>query len=188
MTEIAEKPQYSNVLPLWKLWLLSFATFRFYHVYWLYKNWRQLEQSAFPGRIQAGIWTICLLVPVWNVILIAQQFQYIKTFAQDNNVPTYKHPIVMALIYVLFILLFGLLDIWVFNDDPALSLTILFLEILCSTAVLAFIQHHFNALWGQLSPELPTRHKLNGYEIALTVIGAIFWGGNLLGWILWLTV
>ena len=105
ITNINEKNDYSNIVPIWKFVLLSLLSFNFYPYYWFYKKWIFVKQNT-NISINPLLRTVAILVPILNFVLIYSLFNKINSFADEDN----KISVPPLLIAVIFFGCLGLLN------------------------------------------------------------------------------
>ncbi len=153
--------RFSNAQPVWHFVLLSLVTFSLYQIYWFYRNWKQLR--LYEGwDISSGWRTVGLFVPILNIFLIYNQFQYIRDFARVSECGRLFSPGWITLGWIFF-------NALAYLDDPFWFLAFL------SVWPLGLVQSVLNSYWKKKQPGLVVKTKLSGGQIALLVIGGIFW-------------
>ena len=152
--------QYSNSQPTKHLVALSVATFGLYQIYWLYRNWKQLNTSLALG-ISAGWRTAGLLVPILNIWLVYDQFRTIARAAARQGCKGFSPGWVLV-----FYLSLGLL--W---RLPGLFS---FLSV-ASVGPLVIVQDTLNCYWKKTQPGLPQRMHLTSREVGIVAVGGIVW-------------
>jgi hypothetical protein len=165
--QLAVGRQFSNAQPVWHLVILSIATFGFYGMYWFYRNWKQFKLhkrlDISPGWRTAG-----LFVPIYGIVLAYRQIRDIKEFSEEVGIDKTYSPGWVVFGWVIFS---G------FGNLPGT------LWLLCSLSVLPLIvvQGVLNFYWRKEQPELMERTTLSGGQIALLIIGGIWWLFSLIG-------
>lgn len=176
--------QYSNAQAPWRLIILSILTFGIYEIYWFYRNWKHLKKHK-DLDISPGWRTIGLFVPIYNIILIYQQFRDIRDFAVEVGCKTYSFPGRLTCGYIILGGISFRLALYEWKlTDPAelLGSTVFGLVIsLLALWLLVVVQRTLNTYWEKEQPELTMRTKFSGKEIALLIIGGIFWILSLIG-------
>ena len=153
--------RFSNAQPVWHFVLLSLFTFSLYHIYWFYRNWKQLRLQE-GWDISPGWRTVGIFVPILNIFLIYNQFRHIRDFARVAECDRLFSVGWITLGWIFFNALASL-------PDPFWFLSFL------SIWPLGVVQGVLNSYWEKQQPELVVRTKLSGGQIALLVIGGIFW-------------
>jgi len=155
-----EQPQYSNAVPIWQMVALSIATFGIYQVYWFYKNWKQLK-AHHNLDIKPGWRTAGLFVPIWGLVLTYRQFEDIMEYAGRSGIEKVFSPGWMLVQYIVLTALWRL-------PDPYWLLS------LFSIAPLTMVQETLNEYWKKEQPQLAVKTGFTGGQIALLIIGGIF--------------
>ena len=160
--------QFSNAQPVWHYVLLSLATFSLYNIYWFYRNWKHLK--LYEGwDISPGWRTIGLFVPILNLFLLYGLLKHIRDYAESAECET----LYSAGWIMLGWLLSNALG-WL--DDPWLFLSLL------SVWPIGVVQGVLNSYWNKKQPHLTARTKLSGTQIAILLIGGIFWALFIIGY------
>ncbi len=170
--------QYSYAQATWQLIFLSILTFGIYETYWFYRNWKHFKIHK-NLDISPGWRTVGLLVPIYNISLIYRQFRDIRDFATEMGCKTYSSPGWLTFGYIFLSgisLKLSLYEWKVIDPAELLGITILGLLInLLAVWLLVVAQKALNGFWKKEQPDLEMRTKFSGREIALLVIGGIFW-------------
>jgi hypothetical protein len=153
--------RFSNAQSVWHFVLLFLATFSLYQFYWFYRNWKQLRLHE-GWDISPGWRTVGLFVPILNIFLIYNQFQHIRGFARAAERDRLFSVGWITLGWILF-------NALAYLSDPFWFLSFL------SIWPLGVVQGVLNSYWKKKQPELVVKTKLSGGQIALLVIGGIFW-------------
>ncbi|MDO8728005.1 MAG: TIR domain-containing protein [Candidatus Methanoperedens sp.] len=154
-------PGYSNAQPIWHLIILSILTFGLYQIYWFYRNWKHLKINNHLD-ISPGWRTAGLLVPIYGFVLAYRQLREIRDFSKEVGVDKTYSPewiIIVWIIVTSFILLPNQYS---------------FIFVLSVGAIL-MVQGVLNSYWKKEQPALIERTNFSGREIAIAVIGEIFW-------------
>jgi len=159
---------YSNVIPLWKLFVFNIITLGFYNYYWYYRNWRYIRELE-GTDIKPGLRTLGLFVPILGWILIYQQYKYISEYVQ-NTLGKHFSPGGMLAIHIVFNVIARAIS--AVNPDVGSLLYLFILPIYLIP--MAIVQYNFNSYWTVTQPDLLTRHKLTVGEIIFTVLVAIY--------------
>lgn len=153
--------QYSNAQPVWHFFLLSILTFGIYEIYWFYRNWDYIKihknMDIKPGWRTAG-----LFVPIYGLVLIYRQLRDIRDFSREAGIDKNYSPGWISFSWIILNAFWKL-------PDPFWFLSFL------SVWPLAFVQSILNLYWKKEQPELVERTKFSGGQIALIVIGGIWW-------------
>ncbi len=152
-TETTKKLKFSNAQPIWQLILLSVCTFNFYHVYWFYRNLKHFKSSHIILRTISLIF----LFPIYC------QLRRTKVSLKEANIETHFFPSLIAAVYLIIYFISWKLP------EP--------LRILSVTSVLplAVVQNALNSYWAKEQQELIVRTSLSNKQIALLLIGFIWW-------------
>lgn len=137
------------------LWVLTLGA---YHLYWFYRNWRDLaELSGAP--IRPGWRTVGLIVPIVNILLVHNLFKTIGLLAdEDGEDPGYS-PRFLTAAYFVLIALANLLQL------PVLSLL--------TVVVVLPVQNALNRAWARREPGLPIREEFAGYELLIIAVALV---------------
>jgi RNA polymerase subunit RPABC4/transcription elongation factor Spt4 len=134
--------QESNVIPIRRLALLMILTGGLYTFYWYYKNSTSLKEY-YHEDTSPVLFTILLLIPIVNWIIIYELFNQYEKKLKLENIPSYSSG--------------GNLIVWILLP---------FLQIW----VLINIQESLNELWKKEQPELPVRRSFSDVEIMIMII------------------
>jgi len=174
---------HSNAQAPWRLVLLSILTFGLYQIYWFYRNWKHLKIHN-NLDIRPGWRTLGLFVPVWNILLVWEQFRDIHDFAEQRFCKTYPTGWLAAGFIVFSGISFWLNFLKWRTTDPTellgLSVGGLGFDLL-GLLLLAVVQRTLNSLWKEVQPELEIRKSFSWKEIALLVIGGTWWALTMIG-------
>lgn len=153
--------QFSNVQPVWHFVLLSLFTFSLYQFYWFYRSWKQLRLHE-GWDISPGWRTVGLFIPIVNLIIIYGLLKHIRDFAEAAE---------SGRLFSAGWIMFGwtIINALSYLPDPFWLLAFL------SIWPLGVVQGALNSYWEKKQPELKVKTKLSGGQIALLVIGGIFW-------------
>lgn len=153
--------------PVWQFVLLSVLTFGIYDFYWYYRNWKNLKM--YKDLNIDPIWrTIGTVVPILGLFLIYSAHKDYQKLIIEEGVNRKVYPGLIVLVIILTGLLVNL-------PDPYWMLCFL------SIIPLAIVQDVLNELWKKVQPDFVHNNKLNGKQITLVVIGAIWWILAILG-------
>lgn len=159
--------QFSNAQPVWHLVILSIATFGLYEVYWFYRNWKQFKLHK-NLDISPGWRTVGLLVPIYGLVLAYEQLRDIKDFTRAAGINKTYSP-GWTLFTWLMLGALGLLP------NPLSLLSPL------SVLPLTTVQNVLNSYWEKEHPVLIEKTELSRGQIALLIIGVIWWALVLVG-------
>lgn len=176
--------RYSNAQAPWRLIILSILTFGIYEIYWFYRNWKHLKKHK-NLDISPGWRTVGFFVPIYGIILIYRQIRDIRDFAMEAGCKTYSSPewLTFGYIFLSGISLRLAVYEWKLTNPMELLGTAVFGLFISLLAVwlLVVVQRTLNTYWEKEQPEFSMRTKFSGKEIALLVIGGIFWILSLIG-------
>lgn len=166
-----EQPTVSQISfkqPIRNLVLLYVFTLGIYWIYWFYRNWKHMKIYK-NLDISPGWRTVGLIIPIYNIVIIYEQFKNIRDFAREAGCETYSSPGWMtAGLLVLFGLSFQLT--WKLPDPYSLLTWILDLLALW---ILIIVQRTLNGYWEKEQIGLPEKTEFSGIEIAVLIIGGI---------------
>jgi len=181
--------QYSNAQPIWNLILLSILSFGIYEIYWFYRNWKHLKVHK-NLNINPGWRTVGLLVPIYGIILIYRQFKDIDELLLKAKCKKFFYelsPGGATLSYVFFNFLsarISNLPMKYTQITPTGLLAVMIFEIvffLIAVWVLVDVQKMLNEFWEKEQPHFAIRTKFTNKEIAILLIGGVFWTIFLIG-------
>jgi hypothetical protein len=168
--------------PGWKLILLSVFTLNFYQIYWFFRNWKFMKLHM-KLKVHPIIRTLSLLVPILGFISIFYQFKSINIFAQKENIPKSFYPLVIIVIWGIFLiegLIFFIAAIVSHHVNEFIMITSIIG--LLSVFPLTIVQDTLNFIILSKKPNLEIRKKLSLIEILLVILG---FGGYFLLYYLW---
>ena len=163
--------QYSNKILISKLIILNILTLGIYHIYWTYRNWKYIKKYAKKG-IRPGWRTVGLIVPIYNIWLIYDQFRSIIELANKKKVKTSWSAGGLTALFVILAIITTRIS-WKLPEDYIF----IFLEpILTSIAILPLIpiQNYFNRYWDKVQKH-NLKSEFTTTEIILMTLGIIFW-------------
>jgi hypothetical protein len=158
---ISTTQQYSNAQPVLHFVLLSILTFGIYEFYWFYRNWKHIKVHK-NLDIRPGWRTVGLFIPIYGIVLAYRQLREIRDFSKELRIDKTYSP---------GWILFGWLTLnalWKL-PDPFWFLSFL------SVVPLAVVQGVLNSYWKKEQPGFTERTKFSGGQIAILVIGGIWW-------------
>lgn len=167
------EPNYSNIQPYWKLFLLNFFTLGLFSIYWFYRNWKDFKEDL--GWILNPTWrTVGLLVPWLGIYFVYQQFRDIKKLAELEGVKTNLLPIINAICY------YSLMSILSFSRPNTLDQFAFdaFLLLLIGVTLIP-PQRTLNAIWSKRQPLLSARKSLTLSEAVFLVFGIVIFAVNI---------
>lgn len=174
----AQANRYSPVLPISHLVVFYLATFGLYFIYWCYRNWKQIKTHKLYSRIRPGWRTVGLIVPVYNLILLSEQFSNIKSMAKMAKIQKTHSPglcIIMIIVINIFVIK------WV--GSLVLNIDLSFLFVL-NIIPMILVQQTLNSYWRVVQPGLKERGFFSAWMIvgmlALMFEGFIFMLGLLI--------
>jgi len=167
---------YSNIIPLWKIFVFSIITLGFYNYYWFYRNWRYLRE-VLGIDIKPGLRTLGLFVPIFGWILIYNQYKDIRTLVYNESGNSFSAGGMLA-IHIVAVLLTRIVSIVTAAGSTASGSSYealsFYLFIPIYLIPLATVQWNFNNYWGKTQSGLKIRHKLTVGEIIFLCILFIY--------------
>ncbi len=147
-----EKAKFSQVLPIWKFILLTFATLWIYEMVWFYRNWKLLKEEQ-------GL----KISPFWRAVfapLFAESIAYhLRKYLKEKDSPCDFSPTIIGVSYFVIAILTTLPNpYWLiafFSFVPMLPLV-----------------NSMNTYWQKEEQGLPVR-KFTWWQIILVAIGII---------------
>jgi hypothetical protein len=169
MTESEEDPYY--VVPIPKLVVLSLASFGFFEVYWLYRQWK-----AVAARTRKNV------SPFWRAFFslwfVNRLFVQIRMDSAAAGVQAQMSTGVLAAIYIIASLIGN--GASNYNGTGAAPL---FLISYLAVIPLAIVQQEINRYQARVSPELDGNTRWGAGPIITVVLGTIVWGLTIVGWV-----
>lgn len=159
--------KFSNALPISHLILFSICTFGIYELIWFHKNWDEFKKHK-NLNIKPGWRVVGLFVPIYNLILVYEQFKDVKNYAEKSGIKQLYSPGWILLGYIILTVLWKL-------PDPLWPLTFL------SVLPLTVVQKTLNEYWRKEQNDLPENKKLTSGQIALIAIGGLLVALSILG-------
>ena len=141
----AETNQYAYARPLLHVLVLFLATLGLYIFIWFYKNWKQIKKHNTYARISPFWRTVGLIVPVYNLILIYEQFDYINRMARMVKITKTHSP---GWCFIM-ILAFGFISGYVGRRLIGVDLS--FVELL-NVIPMILVQRTLNSYWRVVQP------------------------------------
>ncbi|MBI5778503.1 MAG: HEAT repeat domain-containing protein [Planctomycetes bacterium] len=159
----AQANQYSPVLPISHLVVFYLATLGLYFIYWCYRNWKQIKTHKLYSRIRPGWRTVGLIVPIYNLILLSEQFSNIKSMAKMAKIQkTHSPGLCIIMIIVINILVVNYVGTLILGTDLS------FLFIL-NVIPMILIQQTLNSYWRVVQPG----KKERGFFSAWMIVGVL---------------
>ena len=176
-TGLSPPPQpYSRAQPAWQMVVLSLMTLWLYHVYWFYRNWRDLRDQV-GLRIDAGWRAAGILVPVLNFFLALRQFREVKQMASAKAVSARASPGWLAFGYSFLSLAASVPSVWATgSSDPGTVFAYTcatYAIMLPVTLLLVPVQRILNGYWAAVQPGLPVRTRFSRGEVLVLLAGAV---------------
>ncbi|MBI2176168.1 DUF4234 domain-containing protein [Candidatus Woesearchaeota archaeon] len=163
------KEKYSNKFPIKKLIILSIVTLGIYEIYWLYRNWKYIKETA-KKDIHPKWRTLGLIVPLYGIWLIYDQFRTIIKLANQKKVNTKFSAGDLTAVYIGLTLIDNRLS-WKLPDQYwYFSLVFTVLALLPLIA----IQKYFNGYWDK-TQKSPEKTDFSIGEVVWIIVGVIFW-------------
>lgn len=162
--------EYSNKFPIKKLIILSILTLGIYNYYWFYRNWKYIKEET-KKDISPILRTIGLLIPIYNIWLVYDQFRAIIQLANKKKIKTKYFPITLTLTFIFFSYWGALSRIGGSPQEYPIKILLFFPLILLP---LICIQKYFNLYWDK-TQKLPIRTDFSGGEVILIIVGIILW-------------
>ena len=177
---------------LWRVGILTFISFGFYYIYWMYVSWKHLA-AEMQGKEFHPFWhAMSQLVPIYNFVVIYQHFRTIKDAQErgrvvSNLVPGLALALSIVLPYILFIVIwilaFALL--WAlqsFSVAPAVAvlwvvISILMLIGLSAGTLLTLVlwgQRNLNKYWERPGARPARSARTGPGEIIISAAGGLF--------------
>jgi hypothetical protein len=172
------KPVYSKYQETGQLILLCVVSFFLYEIYWVYRNWKYVRE--YRGLDISPFWrTVGSLVPIVSLFVTFSLFTRLHDFGKDEGVETYKSPGLL----IFFVAIFGAAYWTLFffekttHQGGTLLLTRMFEICLngISLIIPVTVQNSLNNIWKRKEPNLPIREGHTDGEIAVMIVGVIFW-------------
>jgi hypothetical protein len=157
--------------PVWRMVVLSAVTLNFYQLFWILKNWKFIKVHM-KLKVRMFLKFLYLFIPIVGLVSIYHQFRSINILAQRNEVPRSFSPLLIILVWSVFLLEGGIFMIFtVFGGAINLPL-ILITSImgLLSVFPLTIVQETMNAILLDEKPGLKTRKGFSIYELFLILI------------------
>lgn len=171
---------YSRGLEIGKFVLFSVLTSGIYHIWWFYKNWKDLKEYT-DRPIRPLLRTIGLAVPILDIVLAYQQFRDIRNACREKGVYTFPLGRIVFIFTILAVVAWA--SFVSFFLSPTLDATMdtslsLFFELaatLAATSILIPVQKSLNALWLSHEPLKNLRSSYGSGEVAWIVVGGLLW-------------
>jgi len=139
--------EYSNILPIRRLFLLMVLTFGLYSLYWVYKTNCYLRDDL--GKdVSPGFRTFFMIIPIANIIVFYKTLNDMNKFIKKEGFETYS-PGLNILIW-LFVPFVGY---WVYIN----------------------VQESINEFWRIKEPNFPIKRGFSFSETFIMGLGAIIW-------------
>jgi len=160
----------SNVQPVWYFVILSIATLSLYNNYWFYRNWKHLKFHK-KLNISPLKRTLGLIVPIYNIYIVYDQFYMIRNFARDVGINKLYAPGWMGAIFCVACIASRL-------PDPYYLLGFL------SIMPLAIAQGVLNSYWKREQPgyQMKTKLYLLGEFVVVVICATLFWAASYAIW------
>lgn len=142
--------EYSNAIPIRRLFLLLFLTMGLYGFYWFYKNSCYLRDDLGHDN-SPGLRTILLLIPILNIFVFYDLLSKINNNIEKEGIESYS-PSLNTLIMI-FLGPISIFSFWVFIN----------------------VQEVINELWRFKQPNLPIRRTFSGSERIVLFFGILLW-------------
>ena len=169
--------QYSNKILISKLIILNILTFGIYTIYWVYKNWKYIKEYG-KKDIQPGWRTVGLIVPIYNIWLIYDQFKSIINLANKKKIETNWSAGGLTALFVIL----SIITIKITLRLPDDYIFVFLYPLLTFIAILPLIpiQNYLNNYWSKVQKH-NLESKFATTEIILMVLGIILWAFILIG-------
>ena len=165
---------------LWRVGILTFISFGFYYIYWMYVSWKHLA-AEMPGKEFHPVWhALTQFVPIYNFVVLYQHFRTIKEVQQRERV---ESSLVPGLAVVLSVVAAFFVAITYQLPDRAVVLwgMLSFIAIIGEGILVIWGQRNLNKYWERPGAPSVRSAGTGPGEVIITAVGGMFTGLVLIG-------
>ena len=154
---------------LWRVGILTFVSFGFYQLYWMYVSWKHLA-TEMPGKdFHSTSHALSQLIPIYGLVVLYQHFSFIKVMQEKAGIRSSLNP---GLVVVFSIVSLGIVTVD-FLLDPFNSAVLTYSYPIIPTAIVLWGQASLNEYWGKTGPSHLWSAGTGPGEIIVSTLGGV---------------